>query len=213
MEVLFDAKDQCLALCDLLDLVRPLPGDLDGRLYGFGSRVHGQHHVVAEHLLDLLSPFGKHVIMKSSRAQRQTAGLFSQSLHKLWVAMTLVDSTVGRQKVEVVLALWIPDINTLSTGEDNGKRVVVVSSELVLSCDSTLCRRSVVLGRVDRTVGKAPSQAFSVGGHVARGEDISGCVGKPIQVQDTNEDDARQRRAERSPSQSEYEYGCFGDER
>lgn len=139
MEVLLGAKDQCFALGYTFDLVRPLPGNLNGRLYGLCSRVHRQNHVITEHPLDLLGPLWKHIIVKGSRTQGQPPGLLNQSLDKLWMAMALVDGTIGRQEVEVVVALGIINIHALRARENNGKRMVVVSGKFILGSNCALC--------------------------------------------------------------------------
>lgn len=138
MKVFGNAKDQCLALLNALDLVSPLAGNLDGRLGSLSAGVHGQHHVVAEDVADLLGPLGEHIVVEGSRAQRQTGGLVDESLDKLGVAVALVDGAVGGQEVEVLLALGIPDVDALGLGEDYGQRVVVVGSELVLGGDGSI---------------------------------------------------------------------------
>lgn len=78
--------------------------------------------------------------MECARRQGQTAGLLSQGLDQLWMAVALVDSTVSGEEVNVVLAFGIPDIDTLSAGEDDGKWVVVVGCELILGSDRGLGR-------------------------------------------------------------------------
>jgi hypothetical protein len=119
VEVLGSSKHQGLARRHLLDLVSPLAGNLDGGLDGFGARVHGQDHVIAEEGRDLLGPDGEDVVVEGARAQRQPAGLLGQGLDQLRVAVALVDGAVGREEVEVVLALRIPHVHALGTGEDH----------------------------------------------------------------------------------------------
>ena len=80
MEVVLCREDKCLALRDTLDLVRPLPRNLDGRLHGLSAGVHGQDHVVAEGVANLLGPDGEDVVVESSRAEGQAAGLLGQGL-------------------------------------------------------------------------------------------------------------------------------------
>ena len=109
---------RCTGL-DTLDLVRPLAGNLDGRLDRLGTSVHGQNHVVAEHLADLFGPAGEDIVVESARAEGQTASLVGQGLDELRVAVTLVDSAVGGEEVKVVLAFGVPDIYALSTREDD----------------------------------------------------------------------------------------------
>ena len=136
MEVVLGAEDQSLALLDALDLVRPLPGNLDGRLDCLGASVHRQHHIIPKHLLHLLGPLGKDIVVERARAEGQSARLLGERLDELRVAMPLVDGAVGGEEVEVVTVLRIPDADTLGAGEDDGQGVVVVGGELGLGCDS-----------------------------------------------------------------------------
>lgn len=165
MKVLGDAEDQGLALLNALDLVCPLAGNLDGRLGGLGTGVHGQHHVVAEDVADLFGPLGEDIVVEGARAQGQARGLVDESLDELGVAVALVDGAVGRQEVEVVAALGIPDIDALGLGEDDGKRVVVVGGVFVLGGDGGLGGRGVEAGGCSAVAG---SRVASVGSH---GED------------------------------------------
>ena len=135
MEIVVCAKDQRLALGHLLDLISPLAGDLDGRLDRLGARVHGEDHVEAEGVADLLGPDGEDVIVEGARTEGDAASLLGKGLDQLWVTVALVDGTVGREEIEVVLALGIPHVYTLGPSEDDGQRVVVVGCVLVLGRD------------------------------------------------------------------------------
>lgn len=146
MEVIEGGEDQCFALRHVLHLVSPLPRNLDGSLYSLCAGVHGQRHVIAKHLLHLLGPDGEDIVVECARGQGQTAGLLGQGLDQFWVAMALVDSAVGGEEVNVMLAFGIPDIDTLSAGEDDRERMVVVGSELVLGGDRGLGRGGVKVG-------------------------------------------------------------------
>ncbi len=148
MEVVGGGKHQGLSLRHLLDLVRPLPCDFDGRLNRLGARVHGQRHVIAKDGPHLLGPDGEHIVVEGPRAQGQTAGLVCESLYQLRVAVALVDGTVGRQEVDVVPALRIPHVDPLGTSEHNRDGLIVVGSVLGLSSNRLLGRRGVHPGRV-----------------------------------------------------------------
>lgn len=157
MKVVGDTKDESAALRHALDLVSPLAGDLDGGLDGLGPRVHGQDHVVAKDLPDLGGPDGKDIVVEGARAECQTGGLLGQGLDQLRVAVALVDGAVGREEVEVVLALGVPDVDALGARKDDGEGVVVVGGVLVLGGDGALGRGGVVsvLGRGWLAVGGA----------------------------------------------------------
>lgn len=54
------------------------------------------------------------------------------------MAMSLVDGGVGREKVEILVALDVPDMDTLSTGQRNRYGLVVVAAELLLPLEDLL---------------------------------------------------------------------------
>lgn len=147
MEVVSHAEYMGLALWDPLDLVCPLSRDLDSCLNGLGTSVHGQHHIIAEEVADLCGPYGEHIIVKGSRAQREATSLLSQGFDQLRVTVALVDGAVGREEIEIVLALWIPDVDSLGAGKDNGNGVVIVGSILVLRRDGGFGRGGMEPGR------------------------------------------------------------------
>ena len=64
MEVARSAEDDGLAVGYTLLLVRPLTRKLQRRLNCFRTRVHGQDHVVPEHVRDLLRKFTKHRVIE-----------------------------------------------------------------------------------------------------------------------------------------------------
>lgn len=138
MEVVRDGKDEGLVLLNALDLVSPLAGNLDGGLGGLGASVHGQNHVVAKDIADLFSPLGEDVIVESAGAESENGGLLGQGLDELGVAVTLVDGAVGGEKVHVLVALWVPNIDALGLGEDDGEGVVVVRGILVFGGNGAL---------------------------------------------------------------------------
>lgn len=146
VKVIRCSKDERLALGHTLDLVRPLARNLDGCLDRFGSGIHGQNHVVAENMANLLRPFGKDIIVKSARRQRQTLGLLAQGLHQLGVTVTLVNGRVGRQTVNVLSTLGIPDSGALCSRKDNRQRMVIVGSEFMFGMDSGLGGAGVIAG-------------------------------------------------------------------
>jgi len=104
MEIVLHAKDICLILRYSLDLVSPLASDFDGRFYGFGPSVHGQHHIISEHFGGLLRKLGENVIVKSSATQRQYLGLLRQSLYEFRVTVALIHGAVCGQEVEVMIS-------------------------------------------------------------------------------------------------------------
>ena len=55
-------------------------------------------------------------------------GLVAHSLDNLRVAVALVDSAVGREKVEILLTLAVPHKSALTFGKDNGQRMIVMGT-------------------------------------------------------------------------------------
>lgn len=78
MEVVLGAQDNRLVLWNTLDLVSPLASNLDTRLDGLGTGVHGQDHVEAEVAGDELGEAGEDVIVECARAKSHTRSLVDQ---------------------------------------------------------------------------------------------------------------------------------------
>lgn len=153
VEIVLSTQNQGLVLRDALNLVPPLPRDLNARLDSLRAGVHGQNHVIAKELGDELGEFGEHVIVERAGAESQAGGLVTESGHDLRVAMALVDGGVGGQEVEIVIAFGIPDGGAFATGEDDGERMVVVGSEVMLLLDGLVGRGGVVAGGAGRAHG------------------------------------------------------------
>lgn len=120
MEVVLSTQDNGLVLWDALNLVSPLPGDLDTSLHSLRTGVHRQDHVKTKELGDKLRKPGENVIVEGAGTKSQSRGLFNQRFDQLGVTVTLVDGRVGRKEVEVVTAFWIPDGGSLSASKDYG---------------------------------------------------------------------------------------------
>lgn len=150
MEVVLRTEDHRLVLGDALDLVTPLAGDLEAGLDRLRTGVHGEDHVEPKVLGDHFGELGEDIVIERARAKRQARGLVDERSDQLGVAMALVDCGVCGEEVEVVAALGVPDGRSLGAGEDDGERMVVVSSKILLSLDSlrggggVVCRRSAV---------------------------------------------------------------------
>lgn len=132
MEVVGDTENKGFALWHLLDAVCPFAGNLHGGFNRLGTSVHRQYHIVAKCCPNFFCPHREDIVVKSARTQGQTAGLLGERLDELRVAVALVDSAIGRKKVEVVLAFWVPDIDALRARKDDWKRVVVVGGATFL---------------------------------------------------------------------------------
>ena len=103
VKVLLDGKDQSLVLRDALDLVAPLPCNLDGSLDSFGTSVHWQNHLEAQHSSDRLCETWKHIVVKSTRAEGEPRGLVAKSLDEFGMAVALIDGAVCGKEVQVLL--------------------------------------------------------------------------------------------------------------
>lgn len=79
--------------------------------------------------------------------------------------MALVYGAIGREEVDVVVALGVPDVDARCAGEDDRKRVVVVSGELVLGVDGTLGRGRVVSGGTSSAIDCLAGGLVCVGSH------------------------------------------------
>ena len=115
---------------DVHDLVAPHAHGLDGGLDRLGARVHGQSHVHAAELAQLPQERPELVVVEGAGRQRQPLGLLHQGPDDRGVAVAVVDGRVGRQHVHVPLAIRVLDPDALASGDDHGKRVVVVGPEL-----------------------------------------------------------------------------------
>lgn len=80
--------------------------------------VHWKNFVVIEHFGDIFLILSKNIIVECSGCQGQFFRLKLQSIHNLWVAVALINSTVSTQEVKILSAFNIPDINTW---ENSGK--------------------------------------------------------------------------------------------
>lgn len=107
MEVLFRTEYQGLVMRNALGFVSPLPRDLDSSLYSLSSSVHGQHHVEAKQLCDIFGKSWEHIVVKGSAAEGQSRSLLGQGFDELWVAVALIDCTVGRQEIEIMFVLLL----------------------------------------------------------------------------------------------------------
>ena len=104
MKVLRDAQHICLVLWDLLALVSPLSGHLDGRFHRFCTRIHREHHFEAEEFGGKFGEAREDVIVESSRTQCQSRSLFGQGFDEFGMAMALIDGSVGGKEIEIVFA-------------------------------------------------------------------------------------------------------------
>lgn len=138
MEIVLRTQDHRLVLGNPLHLITPLAGDLDAGLDRLRTGVHGQDHVEAKVLGHELSKPGENIVVEGTGTESQTRGLIDERRHQLGVAVTLVDSGVRGQEIEVLTTLGVPDGGALGTSKDDGEWVVVVSGEVLLGLDGLL---------------------------------------------------------------------------
>ena len=128
VEVTLAADNLHLIVGDAFFHHAPAAGQLQASLVGFGTSVHRQYLVVAEILSDVFLPLTQAVVVESAAAEGQLMSLVAHRLDDLRVAVTLVDSAVGREKVEILLTLAVPHKSALTFGKDNGQRMIVMGT-------------------------------------------------------------------------------------
>ena len=121
-----------------LDLVAPLAHGLDARFDGLGAAVHRQGHVRVGQLAQLLVEEAQLVVAEGARGQGQLRGLLLHDRDDARVAVALVDGRIGRQAVEVALAVDVPDPDALAAGQHDVERLVVGGAVLLFQRDVVL---------------------------------------------------------------------------
>ena len=135
VEIVGADDDLGLAVRHALDLVAPFADRLDGGLHGLGAGVHRQDLVRAGECRDLLVEQRQLVVAEGARGQRQLLRLLDHRGQDLRMAMALVDRGIGRQAVEVAVAVDVPDPDALAARQDHVERLVVVRAEPMLGRD------------------------------------------------------------------------------
>jgi hypothetical protein len=72
MEILLHRKHQSLILRYALNLVSPLPRNLNGRLDSLRACVHGQNHIESKHARRELGEAGEDIVVEGATAERQS---------------------------------------------------------------------------------------------------------------------------------------------
>ncbi|MNX23551.1 hypothetical protein D3C86_535520 [compost metagenome] len=135
VEVVGADDDLGLVGGDLLHVVGPFAGGLDGGLDGFGARVHGDDPLEAGHLHQLLVKQGKLVVAEGARRQGDLGGLLGQGLEDAGMAVALVHRGVRAEAVQVPLALDIFDPDPLRTLDQHRQGMVVMGAQPVFEVD------------------------------------------------------------------------------
>ena len=135
VEVVGADDDLGLIFRHALDLVGPLAGELEGGLDGLGAGVHGQGHVEAGEVVDLLVEERELVVAEGARGQGDALRLLEHGGEDARVAVALVDGGVGGEEVEVAAAFDVVDPDALGALDDDIERLVVVGAVLVFEPD------------------------------------------------------------------------------
>ena len=137
-EVLGGEHHDRLILGYTLDIIAPAASQLDARLARFHARIHGQHLVEAQQFGEILLEFSEHVIVESTRGERQNARLFSHLFDYFRVTVALIHGAVCRQKVVILVAFYVPHENALGFLDGHRQRVIIVGAVLVLTLEDLL---------------------------------------------------------------------------
>jgi hypothetical protein len=124
-----------------LDLVAPLAHGLERGLDRLGAAVHRQDLVRARQLREILVEQGELVVAERPRRERELLCLLDHGGEDPGMAVALVERGVGRQAVEVALALVVPDPHAAAAHQHHVERLVVVGPERGLDRDQVLGRR------------------------------------------------------------------------
>ena len=138
MEVAFAANDFHLVIRNTLLDDTPTAGKFQTCLIGFGARVHRQHLVIAKVFGHIFLPHAECVVIEGAAAEGEALSLVCHSLDDFRVAVALVDSGIGRQEVEILLAFHVPHLGALTFGEDDRQRVIIVGPVLGFEVHSLL---------------------------------------------------------------------------
>ncbi len=96
--------------------------------------------------MHLLRPLWKNIIVERARREGQPLSLFTKRLHELRMTMPLIDCTVRRETVDILLSFRVPDGAPTRTCEHDRQGVVVVRGVFMLDVDCGGGRGGVVLG-------------------------------------------------------------------
>ena len=150
VEVALAADDFHLVIVDTFLDNTPATGELQGGLNALGTGVHGQHFVITEVGVHELLILAEGLVVECTRGQTQLVGLVLQGLDDAGMAVALVNGAVGRQEVEVLLALNVPHVDTFTLLQHDGQGMVVVGAIALFHCDVTLglCAQRIGLAHV-----------------------------------------------------------------
>ena len=135
VEIFGHGQDNRLVLRNTLNLVTPLACNFEAGLDRLRTSVHRENHVVTEvlanrqnerahgkredstHLGDKLGEYGEHIVVERSRRQSEPLGLLDECTDNLGMAVSLVNSGVSAQEIEIFVSLPACSHNTLAMGQ------------------------------------------------------------------------------------------------
>ena len=130
--------DLGLAIRNAFDLVAPLARGLHRGLDRLGARVHGQRHLVAGQLMQLLVEQRQLIVAKGARSQRDLVRLVEHGFHDFGMAVSLVDRRIRRQAIQIAPAFHVVHPHALRPLDDHIQRMVIVGAIVFFELDEIL---------------------------------------------------------------------------
>ena len=138
VEVAAHNDDLGRAVGHALHAVAPRASELDRRLDGFGARVHRQHAVDASEAREGLGERPEAVVVERPAREGDALELVAGGRQKIGMPVAEVHRRVGREAIEVPVAVHVGDPGALAALHDDGQGVVVVGESLVLDGDERI---------------------------------------------------------------------------
>ncbi len=120
MEIVRTNNHLCLIGRYAFHIVGPPAAELNGGFYGFRTRIHGEHFIVAKALSDGLFKGPQLRIVEGTRCQRKGLCLLHEGADNSGMAVSLIDRRIGTQEIKVLLALDVPNANPFALFQNNG---------------------------------------------------------------------------------------------
>lgn len=106
--------------------IAPFARGLQRRLYGLDARVHQERHFHAGQLMELLVQERELVVPEGARRERQAPSLLRTGFQNARVTVSLADSGIPGQTIEVPVAFDVPDPDAFTAFQHDVERLVVV---------------------------------------------------------------------------------------
>ena len=127
-EVAFHDNDLGLVVRNSFFDIAPSASKFHGRLSALSARVHWQEFVITKELGQILTCQTHLVVVEGSWGLCDLSCLLNESLENLRVAMTLIGWGVTAEEIIILTAWDIPHIDTFTSCDCNGKRLVIMST-------------------------------------------------------------------------------------